>query len=193
MNAAQAVVVNVDFSGNPLSTVPFDINGVYIDVVTGALSAASFTGYDINPYFSGSGGATPAFRLFLPSTGGAVVAGGTIAASLVPGAVVDGSATFANGVINAHQASVPVTSYFGFRFINEQTSATNYGYLVVRQTANPAVAGSIRVLGYSYENAGAAITVTAVPEPSTLLMMLSGLVAAAGLRLRRRAALQQGG
>ena len=46
---AYAAVISVDFSGNAFSTVPFNIDGFYLNVVTGATGTASFAGYDINP------------------------------------------------------------------------------------------------------------------------------------------------
>jgi hypothetical protein len=181
---AYADVISVNFSGNPFSTVPYNIDGFYINVVTGATGTASFAGYDINPYFSGSGTSAALFRFLTPATGGTVGAGG-IASVLSAGATVGPASTFASGVINANQAT-PGTNYFGFKFINEATGLTNYGYLTVQQLANPPIAGSVRVLGYAYDNAGLPITVTAVPEPSTALMMLGGALAAGALRLRLR-------
>lgn len=182
---AYAAVISVDFTGNAFSTVPYNIDGFYINVVTGATGTASFAGYDINPYFSGSGTAAALFRLLTPTTGGTVAAGG-IATPLAIGASVGAASTFASGVVNANSATAG-TNYFGFRFANEGTGVTNYGYLAVQQTANPPVAGSVRVLGYAYDNAGLAIAVSAVPEPSTALMMLCGLAAAGALRLRKTA------
>lgn len=183
---AYADVVNVDFTGNAFSTVPYNIDGFYINLVTGATGTASFAGYDINPYFSGSGTASALFRFLTPAAGGTVASGG-IATPLALGSTVGPASTFASGVVNAN-AATPGVNYFGLRFINEGTGATNYGYMVVQQTANPPIAGSVRVLSYSYENTGAAITV--VPEPSTWLMMLGGL-AAFGMMRRRMSDRQQ--
>lgn len=125
------------------------------------------------------------FRLLTPTTGGTVAAGG-IATPLAVGASVGAASTFASGVVNANSAASGI-NYFGIRFANEGTGITNYGYLAVQQTANPPIAGSVRVLGYAYENTGLAITVSAVPEPSTALMMLCGIAAAGALRLRKTA------
>ena len=46
---AYAAVVTVDFTSNPFSTVPYNIDGFYINLVTGATATAGFAGYDINP------------------------------------------------------------------------------------------------------------------------------------------------
>lgn len=180
--AAHAEIVTVDFSANPLSTVGFGSSGIYLDVVTGTVATHSFVGYDINPYYSLLGTPEPVFNFFLPDTGGAVVSSGNTAAMLSPGSVVDGSATFASGVVTANQTVVLANSFFGFQFINESTSATNYGYLVMQKTATETRV--IRVLGYSYENTGNAITV--VPEPSTWLMMLAGVIGLGAFGVSRR-------
>lgn len=185
--SAHAVVIAVDFSSNALSTVPFSINGVYLNVVTGVASPTNVAGYDINPYFSGSTSPPAIFRLFTSSVGGGGVLGGATATPLTVGSVVGPAGTFASGVSNAN-AATPGTNYYGFRFLNEATAAINYGYIVVAQSANPPLAGSVKILGYAYENTGAAIGVAAVvPEPSTTLLMLGGLLAAGALRLRQSA------
>ncbi len=185
---AYAEVITVNFSANAFSTVPYNIDGFYINLVTGATGTASFAGYDINPYFSGSGTAAALFRFLTPATGGTVGAGG-IATQLAPGATVGAASTFASGVINANSATAGV-HYFGLRFLNEGTGVINYGYLTVEQLANPPVLGSVKVLAYSYENTGLAITVTAVPEPTSALMMLAGIAAFGAMRLRKTAARQ---
>lgn len=179
---AHAAVVEVNFSGNSFSTVPFNIDGFYLNVVTGAVGTAGsgVSGWDLNPYYSGATGTNPLFNFFNP-TGGGTVSGGPLAA----GSVIGATSTFATGVVAATQPAAG-TYNFGFRFLNESTGITNYGYVTVQQLqASPLAAGSIRVLGYAYENSGASISV--VPEPGTYLMMLAGLglVGAAAARRRR--------
>jgi len=181
---AYADVITVNFTSNPLSTVPYNIDGLYLNLVTGATGTAGFAGYDVNPYFSGS--ATPAtalFRLLTPSTGG-TVATGTVATALAAGSLISSASTFTSGVVNANSATSGI-NFFGIRFVNESTGITNYGYLTVQQMANPPVAGSVQILSYSYDNTGAGITVAAVPEPSTALMLLGGMLAVGALRRRR--------
>lgn len=177
---AYADVITVDFTGSPFSVVPFNLDGFYLNVVTGATgtSGAATAGWDLNPYFSGSTAPPATFRFFTPTGGGMVGAAG-IVSPLALGSAVGAGSSFITGALNASTAG---TNYFGFRFINEATATTNYGYVVVAQAVNPPVAGAVQVLSYSYDNTGAAITV--VPEPSTWLMMLGGL-AAVGLMRRR--------
>jgi hypothetical protein len=190
---AHAVVIAVDFSANALSTVPFSTAGVYINVVTGAASASFASGYDINPYFSGTTSPPAGFRLFtssttLPAPDGrsSGVLGGATATVLSVGSVVGSAGTFASGVSNAN-AATPGTNYYGFRFINEGTATINYGYIIIAQAATVPAAGSVKVLGYAYENTGLAITVAAIPEPSTTFLMLGGLLAAGAFRWRQTA------
>lgn len=183
---AYADVITVDFTGNAFSTVPFNLDGFYLNVVSGATGTSGSTtaGWDLNPYFSGSTAPPATFRFFTPTGGGMVGAAG-IVAPLALGSTVGATSTFITGALNANAVG---TNYFGFRFLNEATATTNYGYLVVAQSVNPPVAGAVQVLSYSYDNTGAAITV--VPEPSTWLMMLGGL-AAVGLMRRRMSDRQQ--
>lgn len=183
---AYADVITVDFTGNPFSVVPFNLDGFYLNVVTGATgtSGAATAGWDLNPYFTGSTAPPAGFRFFSPTGGGMVGAAG-IAAPLAEGSTVGAASSFITGVMNA---STVGTNYFGFRFINESTATTNYGYVVVAQAVNPPVAGAVQVLSYTYDDTGASVTV--VPEPSTWLMMLGGL-AAVGLMRRRMSDRQQ--
>jgi len=177
---ASANVVVVDFSANALSTVPFNLNGVYINVVTGAVgtTGSSTTGWDLNPYYSGSGGSDPMVNLYSPSGGGAAVGG-----PLTPGSTVDAGTSFSS-IVGVTQPDAG-TYYYGFRFLNEATSQTDYGYVTMQQTTGqPLSDGSMRLVAYAYEDAGGAITVAAVPEPSTALMMMGGLLAAGALRKR---------
>ncbi len=185
---AYAAVIEVNFTGNAFSTVPFNLDGFYLNVVTGATgtTGTSTAGWDLNPYFVGSTTANPGFRFFTPTGGGFVGAAG-VATPLGAGAVIGATSTFITGVVNGQQSVAPTINNFGFRFLNEATGVTNYGYVTIQQLSSPVAAGSIRVLGYAYEDTGAAISV--VPEPSTWLMMLGG-VAALGAFARRRAGQQ---
>jgi hypothetical protein len=186
--AAQAAVISVDFSANPLSAVPFNFNGLYLNVVTGAASASTnnVQGYDINPYFAGSTGPMPQLFLFVPSTGGVVgVASTSTADVLTVGMTIGPASGFtAPGAAGATLAATGI-GYFGFRFINEGTGLINYGFLTLSETL-PLAAGAVRVLAYAYENTGAAITVTAVPEPSSYAMFTLGVAGVGALARRRR-------
>ena len=174
---------------NTSITVPANVDGVYLNLRTGAngTAGASVTGWDINPYLTSG-----VFTLFWPST--AAASGGGVAVdnvytSLTPGSVISSSSIFSQAsggggpgsTINFQSAG---THILGFRFLNEATSATNYGYMTIQNGANAGFPATIT--GWVYENTGAAITV--VPEPGTYAMLLAGLAVVGGIAARRRTA-----
>lgn len=189
---ADASIVFVDFSSNPSSSIPFSIDGVYINVVTGVTgtSAGTAAGWDINPYFTGTTGATPAFNLFATTTGDAnrgIVGTTGTASVLTLGAPIGSGGPFVTGALSGsgfHAGG----GYIGFRFTNEATGQVNFGWALFTSTgANPPSAGSIRLTGFAYENTGLAInagdTGAPIPEPSTVVTL--GMMAAGALGLRQ--------
>lgn len=190
--ATHASAVVVTTFANTSVPVPANIDGVYLNFVTGATGTASFTGWDVNMYLTNS-----VFTFFwnntAPSVSGGVgtaVTGGTYL-SLNPGDTVSASSVFtassggggAGSTINFQTAG---THILGFRFYNESTAAINYGYATIQ---NGATAGfPATITGWVYENSGASITV--VPEPASAMMFAAGALAlgAAGLRRKRRQA-----
>jgi hypothetical protein len=181
---ANAVVVTTVAS----IPVPNTFAGVYINFLNGAtgITPAAVPGWDFGPY---GGGTTVNF--FWPSTP-AASSGGVASATagpyslLAPGAVISGASTFAVTTVSA--ATVPFQTtgphILGFRFYNEATSAINYGYLTMTNTAPSGFPATIT--GWSYENSGGAITVAAaVPETSTTAMMALGALALGALNMRR--------
>lgn len=178
--SSHAVVIAVNFSANALSTVPFNVDGMYLNLVTGVATTTFSAGYDVNPFFAGTTAPPAVFRLLVPpTTGGVVGNAASIATPLAIGTVVGAASTF-NGGVSSATVATPGTNYFGVKFLNEATGVNNYGYLVVSQSAAVPVAGSVRILGYAYENSGAAITV--VPEPATAMMFAAALAAGVGRR-----------
>lgn len=180
---ANATVV---YSTTPIS-IPATADGIYINFLTGATgtSAGAVAGYDFNPY---SG-----LSALLFYWGGAGSPNGGVASTttgpyldLAVGSVISSSSIFslsANGANNETAAFLTAgTHTLGFKFLNESTSAVNYGYLTLTTGAGgfPAT-----ITGYAYENSGASITVTAVPEPETALMFSVGALALGAANLRR--------
>ena len=79
------------------------------------------------------------------------------------------------------------TGYLGFKFLNG--AVTEYGWALVSvPVGNPTTAAPIKLLGLAYENTGAAITTSAVPEPGTLGALAMGALGAGAMAWRRRRA-----
>ena len=78
----------------------------------------------------------------------------------------------------------------GFRFYNELTSAINYGFMRIQNTATNGFPATI--LGWTFKNTGGAITVPGaatggVPEPTTWALMMLGFGAMGAAMRRTRA------
>lgn len=173
--------------------VPATTAGIYINVVTGVSGTAAATpGWDINPWSSSS------LAFFNTSgasaiTGGSYV-GGTSVTTLLPGATIGGTSTWATSPTTAVTFGAAAgnwalnsTNYFGFRFIGED-AALHYGYgtIIIGATAGVRSVGEIW-----YESAAnTGITISAVPEPSSLAMLLAGGAVGALVLRRRRASAQ---
>ncbi len=186
---ANAVVVTT-FASTTIA-IPANVDGVYLNFLNGATgtSAGAVAGFDFNPFLTNS-----VFTLFwnntAPSVSGGVasaVSGGTYT-DLPNGSVVSSASIFsassgaggAAATINFQTAGQHV---LGFKFYNEATAATNYGYVNI---TNGAAAGfPATITGWVYENTGAAITVSAVPEPSTAVMLSLGALALGAANLRK--------
>ena len=189
-NQAGAAIV---YSGPTSINIPSTTAGVYLNVVTGvsAVTPAGAPGYDLNPWGSGSlflyGNGT-GFGSLLNYTGGSSA---TLADNLPFGATISGAFTFGNAGVETTGATAftlnSSANYVGFRFTNESTGAANYGWaqLSLSTTSN---AQPRSIVGYAYENTGAAILAgqTAVPEPTTTALLGAMATGAVGLRQWRR-------
>jgi hypothetical protein len=187
--AAQAAIVFVDLTASPIP-VTNSIDGVYLNVVTGATgaSSAAVPGYDINPYNNGAG-----FTFFSPTgtTGGVLStplppATRPTATALSFGGLISAAGSYTGGQVTGESFQSAGIHYVGFRFLNEATGADNYGWLKISNGSLPSPGGGFPafITAYGYENAGTSITagaVTAVPEASTWALFAVGL---AGLGLR---------
>jgi hypothetical protein len=168
--------------------VPPTLAGIYVNLGTGATgaSAGATPGWDFNPY-AASGLTTLGFYWAPGGAGG--VASGTTYLSLSPGTVVGPASTFTNVILGTAGSPYLMTGthILGFRFVNEATGATNYGYLTMTNTGGGSPNGfPTTILRWSYDNTGAPITV--VPEPATaaLLSIAALVLGAVGLRQWRR-------
>ncbi len=165
--------------------VPNTFAGVYINLLTSANAptTGAVPGWDFGPWGSSSGLAF--FWNGTPSGTSGGVAGTTTGPYLdLPlGSVISRGSTFSSSASSAQTLAFQAggTHVLGFRFFNESTAATNYGYLTMATTGPLGFPAT--VTGWSFENSGAAITV--VPEPATALMMTLGALALGATHLRR--------
>jgi len=151
------------YSGPVNIPIPDTIDGIYMNVITGAFGPTAPAGYDINPYSALPG----QFNLWGPTTQVWLSSGGVIAGpyNLPVGFSVGGAATnfFRPGGGTNLAAQLNLNSdqnYLGFRFTNEDTAAINFGWLQLQVGAD---AGTRAIIGYAYEDTGQPIPVGTVP------------------------------
>ena len=181
--SADAVVITF----NTPASVPQTFAGLYINFLTGAVtpSPTGNTGWDFNPY-SNAGPFAIYWAGGAPGIAGGVTtgAGSTTYAALAPGSVISAASNFSNSlqVASATSNFLPAgTRILGFRFLNEATGATNFGYATI--TSSGGTGFPLTIQGWSFENSGGAITV--VPEPSTTAMLTVAALALGALGVRR--------
>lgn len=182
--SAEAVIITFN---NPIP-VPNTLQGTYINFATGVSMPAPFTGWDFNPYGAVPGAGPLAFY-WNPNNpagpAGAGVGNGTIYSDLTLGTVVGPGSTYTLGPGPAGPNYLTTGIHIlGFRFLNEGTGVTNYGYLRISTTATTGFPAT--VLSWSFENSGGPITV--VPEPATTALLTTAalVLGALGLRQWRR-------
>ena len=185
--AAPSVNAAVVYSGPVSIAVPDTLTGVYLDLVTGLTTASSATnsGYDFSAYENG-----PIW--FYPDATGDGVVGKTsggigTASALAAGATISSASKFLTAYgYAATPFDVTGTEYAGIEFINDNTGATNYGWVELETTATTGFPAEI--VGYAYDNSGASIVAGAVPEPTTVAALGFGALSlgAAGLRRWRK-------
>jgi len=190
-SGAQAAIV---YSGVVNIAIPLNIDGVYLNMVTGATgtSGAGTAGWDINPYSS------TGLTWFLPSTPAAshgLVRGAGSSTTQVDnlgGAgfylsyLIDGAASQSYGA-GTNQTTGTTAFVFnssnnivGLRFFNESTGAINYGWMRLSLSAGFNTTRSI--VEYAYENSGTGIIAGNIPAPGALAVL--GLAGLAGRRRR---------
>ncbi len=177
---ADAAVV---YSGVVNIAVPNNIDGVYLNVVTGANGAAPVAGYDINPYSAAAGN----FNLWGP-TATTWLDVGVDVYNLAADTVIGAGGVYdrpGGGVNIGPQMNLNSSNnYLGFRFANEANgNQIHFGWVQLQFGAD---AGTRSIIGYAYDDvAGASINAGAIPAPGALALL--GLAGVVGARRRRRA------
>lgn len=163
--ASASSMAAIVYSGPVNIPIPDAIDGVYLNVVTGASSTTSPgpAGWDLNPYSA----ATGQFNLWGATTQTWFSSGGVVGGpyNLAVGTPVTGAATafFRPGGATNVGLELNLNSsnnYFGFRFTNESNGLVNFGWMQLQVGAN---AGIRSIIGYAYEDSGAAIPVGTTP------------------------------
>lgn len=147
--------------------VPANIDGVYLNLVTNATGTAggSVAGWDINLYQTGAS----ALYFFwpTPATSFGGVATGTVYDRLTTNAPIGPAQTYSQasgggGAANfVNWQTAGTGGYLGIRFLNENTSAVNYGWLQLDTGASGGFPATINQ--YCYDNTGIQITAGTTP------------------------------
>ena len=191
LGAAHNADAGIVWSGIVNINIPSNVDGVYLNVVTGQSGSAggAVTGWDINPY---SGTNLNFFAPSSPASSHGVVRGVGGSASLVDnlafGTVIGSSlanAGWGTGNVETTGATAmnlnSSQNLVGFRFYNEATGAVHYGWMRIQFTGT-AFSQPRAIMEYAYEStAGQSIQAGYIPAPGAL-----ALVGAAGLLSRRR-------
>jgi hypothetical protein len=162
-------------------SIPANIDGVYLNLVTGATgsNAASVSGWDINPFlFSGQG------TIFTNTGSGIVSSSPTGGVYDLPLASFVGPASvYDTGIVSATPASLLDPLTIGFRFVNEFAgNQTQYGWMRLR-LPQPEAPGEIYY--WAYDDSGAEVAAGFVPTPGAFSMLTLGAAGLAGRRSRR--------
>jgi hypothetical protein len=183
INNAEAVII---YSGVVNINVPSNIDGVYINFVTGATATANFAGADFNPYNNGT---TLAFF----GTGGTV--NGTLSTAtatnsptlrLNMGDLIGAAGAYVTGQSVGSAFTSGGQGYVGVRFVNEALGGiTNFGWVLLSTTSGSS-GFPVTVVSWAYENSGGSIAAGAIPEPSTTALLGVMAAGAFGVRQWRR-------
>jgi MYXO-CTERM domain-containing protein len=184
--AAHQADAGIVWSGIVNINIPSNIDGVYLNVITGqsGSSGSSVAGWDLNPYSASN-------LTFFSPTGGGVVRGFGSSATAVDNlayltVIGAGSAfNYGGGSVETTGATAmnlnSSENLIGFRFVNEATGATHYGWMRLQFTGT-SFSQPRAIVEYAFEStAGASIQAGVIPAPGAL-----ALLGAAGLMARRR-------
>lgn len=176
---------------NTVLPIPQTTAGIYLNLQTGAngTSGSSVAGYDFNPYLAYYGTQLGFYWGAAATRGAGVGASATTGPylDLSAGTTIGGSSTFTSAILGTTGSPYLTDGIhtLGFRFINA-AGTTDYGYMRIQTSSANGNGYPATILGWVYESTpGTAITVSAVPEPSSLAV-LALVGGAAGVRAWRR-------
>ena len=191
VGAEQRADAYIVWSGIININIPSSTDGVYLNVITGqsGTTGSGVSGWDVNPW-SSSG-----LNFFSPSNapvGGAYVTGNgaftTRVDNLAFNTVIGASQGFGAGAAESTGTTAfnlnSTQNLVGFRFVNEATGSTHYGWMRLQLWSGPGIQPRA-IVEYAYESvAGASINAGLIPAPGAIALLgLSGL---AGIGRRRR-------
>ena len=165
--AASAPTAAIIDSGPISINVPHTSAGIYVNLVTGGITATPAVGWDFNPFGSANLGFFPNISAGHTAAIVATAANSGIAAALSAGSTIGPASSYqTSGAAQTTGTAYRTTStnYVGISFDNEATATLNYGYAQISTTAGTGFPATI--LRYVYDNTGAPITVTAPPPTS---------------------------
>lgn len=177
VGAANAAVV---YSGIVNMAIPFNVDGVYLNVETGANGAAGggVAGWDVNPY----GSSTTGVSLFAGTGTGYMRNPGagttTLRTNIAEGTEIGASSFFYGSSVavigtGVGQWAANSSGIFGFKFLGGD-GLTHYGWMRLAIGAN---AGTRSIVDYAYESTAATGLAAGVPAPGAVALMgLAGLV-----------------
>ena len=189
LGAAHQADAAIVWSGIVNIAIPSNVDGVYLNVLTGqsGSAGAGVSGWDVNPY-----GATN--LAFFANTGGGYVRGlgssATLVDNLAHGTLINASQSFGSGTGGVETTGATafnlgsMSNLVGFRFVNEATGATHYGWMRILLGGAGQGSQPRSIIEYAYENVAGAGIGAGVIVPATGALALLGLAGLVGRRRR---------